>query len=172
MLRGITDFRVMKITTLKSNKSLIISVLLVAPLRSAVLPPFKSGGSTLESGYHTLESCYSTSEGPSTTESELSHRNPSCSTSGVGCSYLCNRVVPPLMILLPLYQFCPTAEGAPATESGYFYHCIRATPPLRTLLPPNPNCHTGPRVVLHQDPELFHLRPRVVPHQESGCPTT
>ena len=32
MLRGLTDFRVVKIATLKSNKSLIISVLWVAPL--------------------------------------------------------------------------------------------------------------------------------------------
>ena len=31
-LRGLTDFRVVKITTLKSSKSLIISVLWVAPL--------------------------------------------------------------------------------------------------------------------------------------------
>ena len=32
MLKGLTDFRVVKITTLKSSKSLIISVLWVAPL--------------------------------------------------------------------------------------------------------------------------------------------
>ena len=73
MLRGLTDFRVVKITTLKSSKSLIISVLWVAPLRSAVLPSLKSGGSTLESCYPTLQSCYSTSEGPSATVSVLPH---------------------------------------------------------------------------------------------------
>ena len=76
-----------------------------------MLPPLKSGVSTLESGYPTLESCYPTAEGapatepghfyhriratpplkvllpqnsgPSTTESELPHRNTSCSTSGI-----------------------------------------------------------------------------------------
>ena len=115
MLRDLTDFRVVKITTLKSSKSLIISVLWVAPLRSAVLPSLKSGGSTLESGYPTQESCY------------------------------------------------PTSEGAPVTEFGSFYHCICATPPLRVLLPPNPKCHTGTRVVPHQESELFHLRNRSIP---------
>ena len=123
MLRGLTDFRVVKITTLKSSKSLIISVLWVAPLRSAVLPPFKSGGSTLESDYPSQESCHPTSDDPSATVSVLPHRlrcschrirvllppNPSRSTSGVGCSYFCNRVVPPLRVLLPLYPFYPTA---------------------------------------------------------------
>ena len=65
----------MKIITLKSSKSLTISVLWVAPL----------GGLTCshhsnqvfphqESGYPTLESCYPTSEGPSTSVSVLPHR--------------------------------------------------------------------------------------------------
>ncbi len=138
-----------------------------ASLRSEVLPPFKSGGYTLESGYPSLESRHPTSEGLSTTESELPHRNPICSTSGVGYSYLCNRVVPPLRVLLPLYLCYPTSEGAPATESGSFYLCIRATPPLRVLLPPNPNCHTGTRVVPHQESDLSHHRIRSVPPLKS-----
>ena len=129
-----------------------------------MIPPLKSGGSTLESGYPSLESCYFTSEGapatesggllplcpfyhtsecPPATESELPHRNPSRSTSGVGCSYLCNRVVPPLMVLLPLYPCYPTSEGAPATEFGPFYHRIRTAT---------------------QEPELFHIiRNRAIP---------
>ncbi len=65
------------------------------------------------------------------------------STSGVGCSYLCNRVVPPLMVLLPLY---PTSEVAPATEFGTFYHRIRTAT---------------------QEPESFHIRNPICPTSES-----
>ena len=38
---------------------------------------------------------------------------------------LWNRATPPLMVLLPLYPFYPTSEGALATEFGPFYHRIR-----------------------------------------------
>jgi len=175
MLRDLTDFRVVKITTLKSSKSLIISVLWVAPLRSAVLPPLKSGGSTLESGYPTsgivlppplmilciratppLRALLPLNPNCHTETRVVQHKNPSCSTSGVGCSYFCNRVVSP----------------------------------LRALPPPNPNCHTGTRVVPHQesgaptsqssgstskgpsttDPELFHIRSRVIPLWNHAAP--
>ena len=99
--------------------------------------------------------------GPSTTESELSHRNPSRSTSGIGCSYLCNRVVPPLMVLLPLHPFYPTSEGAPAAESGPFNHRIRtATQEPELFHIRNPICSTT-------EPELFHLRNPICPTTES-----
>ncbi len=138
-----------------------------ASLRSDVLPPFKSGGSTSGIGcsylcnravpplmvllplhpfYPPLKVLLPQNPGPSTTESELLHRNSSCSTSEVVCSYFCNRVVPPLKVLLPQN--------------------------LRALLPPNPNCHTENRVVPHQESDLSHHRTRVVPHQESSYPTT
>ena len=104
ILRGLTDFRVVKITTLKSSKSLIISVLQVAPLWKLT------------------------------------------------CSHHSNQVVPLWSWVIPLWN--------------------RATPPLRALLPPNLNCHTGTRVVPHQESDLSHHGIRVVPHQESGYPTT
>ena len=128
-----------------------------ASLRSDVLPPFKSSAPTTQIGWSHIRSwviplrnrvttplkvLLPLNPSPSTTESELPHRNPSCSTSGVGCSYLCNRVVSPLMVLLPLYPCCPTSEGAPATESGPFYHQIRTAT---------------------QEPELFHIRNRAIP---------
>ena len=115
--------------------------------------------------------------GPSTTESELSHRNPSRSTSGIGCSYLCNRVVPPLRVLLPLYPFYLTSEGAPATEFGHFYHRIRtvtqepelfhsgvglshlwnrATPPLRVLLPLYPFYSTSEGAPATESESFYH----------------
>ena len=126
-----------------------------------MLPPLKSGGSTLELGYPTLESCYSTSEYPSTTESELSHRNPSCSTSGVGCSYLCNRAVPPLRVLLPLYPCHSTSEGPSTTESELPHRKpSRSTSGIRSAPPPNPSRST-------QESDLPYLRTRVVPHQKS-----
>lgn len=128
-----------------------------ASLRSEVLPPFKSGGYTLESGYPSLESRHPTSEGLSTTESELPHRNPICSSSGVVCSYFCNRVVPPLRVLLPLYPCYPTSEGAPATESWPFYHRIRSvTQEPESFHIRNPICPTT-------ESESFHIRSRPIP---------
>ena len=128
-----------------------------ASLGSDVLPPLKSGVSTLESGYPSLESCYPTTDGPSTTESELPYKNPSCSTSEVVCSYFCNRVVSPLRVLLPLYPFYSTAEGTPVTESETFYHRIRtATQEPELFHIRNPLCPTS-------ESDLFHLRNRAIP---------
>ena len=180
MLRGLTDFRVVKITTLKLSKSLIISVLWVAPLGgltcshhsnqvfplwSRVIPLWNRVTSPLKvllpqnpGGLLPLCPFYHTSEGPPATESELPYKNPSCSTSEVVCSYFCNRVVSPLRVLLPLYPCNPTSEGASATEFWPFYHRIRTvTQEPESFYIRNPNCHTGTRAI---------------PHQKSSYPTT
>ena len=130
-----------------------------ASLRSDVLPPFKSGGSTSGIGcsylcnravpplmvllplhpfYPPLKVLLPQNPGPSTTESELLHRNSSCSTSEVVCSYFCNRVVPPLKVLLPQNL------GPSATESELPHrNPSRSTSGIRSVPPPNPSCSSS-----------------------------
>ena len=131
ILRGLTDFRVVKITTLKSSKSLIISVLRVAPLydltcfhhsnhvlplMSRVVPPPRI--------LLPLNPCYLTSDGAHATEFECFYHqirtttppNPSCFSSGI-------RTTPNLRAVPPPNPICPT------TASELFHIMSRVVPP-------------------------------------------
>ena len=93
-----------------------------ASLRSDVIPPFKSGGSTLEFGYPTLESCYPTSDGPSTSASVLPTAE-GVPAAESGSFYRCIRATPPLRVLLPPNPNCQTGIRVVP-------HRNRAVPPL------------------------------------------
>ena len=124
MLRVLTDFRVMKITALKSSKSLIISVLWVAPLGGLTCSHHSNQVFPLWSRVIPL---WNRVTSPLKV---LLPQNPGG--------------------LLPLCPFYHTSEGASAAEFGPFYHRIRTvTQEPESFYIRNPICPTSESDLFH-----------------------